>query len=242
MPASVDWSDAPTEPRLGDGDVHIWRAFLDREHAAPDFWERVLTAQERERASRFVFARDRKHFIAGRGILRAILGLYLRTPAATIELAYGPEGKPTLGGNADPLRFNLSHSQGLAVYAFSRTREIGIDLEAIRSGVTGQEIAEHYFSAKELAELRSLPREQQDEGFFLCWTRKEAYIKARGSGLAIPLDSFDVSLTPGMPVELVADDSARWTLRSFLPAEGYAGAVVAEGRDWEQQLWNWNGA
>jgi 4'-phosphopantetheinyl transferase len=234
-----DWSARPAEPRLAAGDVHIWRAFLDRECDAVEFWERTLTPQERERAARFVFARDREHFIAGRGILRTILGLYLHEAAPAIELAYGPEGKPRLDGPAPSLQFNLSHSHGLAVYGFSHNREIGIDLEAIRPGVTGEEIAEHYFSTRELAELRALPPEKRDEGFFLCWTRKEAYIKARGSGLAIPLGSFDVTLTPGMPEQLVAPDAARWTLRSFRPAEDYVGAVVAEGGDWGLQLWNW---
>ena len=240
MAVLSEWSARPEEPRLAASEVHIWRAFLDRERAAVEFWERALTPQERERAARFVFARDREHFIAGRGILRAILGLYLHTPAAAIELAYEPEGKPRLGGHAHPLHFNLSHSHGLAVYGFSHNREIGIDLEAIRSGVTGEEIAEHYFSISELAELRALPPEKRNEGFFLCWTRKEAYVKARGSGLAIPLDSFDVTLTPGMPEQLVAPDAARWTLRSFRPAEDYVGAVVAEGRDWGLQLLNWD--
>src|SRR5262249_24675748 len=104
----------------------------------------------------------------------------------------------------------------------------------------GDEIAERYFSAVELSELRRLPRDGRDEGFFRCWTRKEAYIKARGDGLgSIPLDSFDVSLTPGEPERLGSGDSERWSLRAFDPGAGYAGAVVAEGRNWSLRLWDW---
>ena len=107
------------------------------------------------------------------------------------------------------------------------------------TNVAGEDIARHYFSSRELAELRALPEAMQDEAFFLCWTRKEAYIKARGAGLGIALDSFAVSLTPGKPEELVSADRARWTLRSFRPAPGHVGAVVAEGCDWDVQLWDW---
>jgi 4'-phosphopantetheinyl transferase len=127
------------------------------------------------------------------------------------------------------------------VYAFAHRRKIGIDVEAIRPEVARRDIAEHSFSSRELAELHALPPELQDEGFFLCWTRKEAYIKARGSGMGIPLDSFEVSLTPGQPEELRIPDKSCWSLRSLQPAPGYVGAVVGEGTDWKVRLWDWRG-
>jgi 4'-phosphopantetheinyl transferase len=232
--------DPPPEPQLAQNVVHVWRAHLDGE-PVPTRLTAALSVDERTRAARFVFAKDRSHFSAGRGILRDILGRYLRRAPSDIDFAYDDEGKPRLRlESADPpLQFNLSHSHGLAVYAISCNREIGVDVEAIRSDVTGEDIARHYFSAQELAELRSLPKAMRDEGFFLCWTRKEAYIKARGAGLGIPLDCFAVSLTPGMPEELVSADSMRWALRSFRPAPDYVGAVVAEGQDWSLQMWDW---
>jgi 4'-phosphopantetheinyl transferase len=158
-----------------------------------------------------------------------------------MEFTYGEQGKPRLRlRESDPgLRFNVSHSHGVAVYALTCGREVGIDVEAVRSNVSAEDIAARFFSPIELAEFRALPVRHRDEGFFLCWTRKEAYIKALGGGLSIPLDSFSVSLTPGQPEALVSAESERWTLRSFQPSRGYAGAVVAEGRDWILHCWNW---
>jgi 4'-phosphopantetheinyl transferase len=235
------WPPPPPEPRIGEKDVHVWRASLDCERAVLEHLQTSLTEDERARASRFVFPRDRDRFIAGRGILRSILGQYSRQPAAAVEFTYEPKGKPRLSSHdSNPaVRFSVSHSEGLAVYAFSCGREIGVDVEAIRSNLSNEGIAEQFFSSTELAEFRSLPREQSAEGFFLCWTRKEAYVKALGGGLTIPLDSFDVSLTPGMPETLSSADCGQWTLRSFRPSDGYAGAVVAEGKDWSLHFWDW---
>jgi 4'-phosphopantetheinyl transferase len=220
--------------------MHIWRAFLDDQDSDALF--ETLAPDERARAGRFVHDRDRRRFVAGRGILRAILALYLQCLAGEIEFAYEPEGKPRLrdnGSRRPSVRFNLSHSYDLAVYAISTDREIGIDVEAIRSDFDPGEIARRFFSAREFAELLALPAHQRNEGFFACWTRKEAYLKARGSGFGIPLDSFDVSMTPGMPEILTCTDENRWILRSFHPADGYAGAVVADGGSWKLHLWDW---
>ena len=231
------WAARPGELRLPDNEIHVWRAFLDDERASDH--HAILSEDERARASRFVFPRDRNHFVASRGILRSLIGRYLQRPAETIDFSYNPQGKPRLRDTGIPIRFNLSHSHGIALYAFSTHRELGIDVEAIRSEFTGEQIAERFFSLKELAELRSVPPEKRHEAFFLCWTRKEAYVKARGGGLGISLDSFEVSLTPGMPETLVSTDSGRWMLRSFQPAALYAGALVAERGDWCLRLWDW---
>ena len=242
LTVASNWLPAPVELGLNENDVHVWRAFLDCDRAALGNSEASLASDERARASRFVFARDRDRFIRGRGVLRAILSHYTNRPADTLEFRYEPEGKPRLDllDSDRPIRFNLAHSRHLAVYAVSRNREIGIDVEAVRSDFIGEELAERYFSPSEMVELRSLRPDQRQEGFFLCWTRKEAYVKALGAGLAIPLDSFDVSLTPERPATLVSTDSARWKLHSFQPAAGYAGAVVAEGQDWRISLWDFD--
>jgi 4'-phosphopantetheinyl transferase len=233
------WSAALTESELIEAEICVWRASLDCEPAALRRFEAELTPDEKSRAARFRIARDRDHFIAARGILRELLGGYLHRFPADLEFDYGPSGKPALrtGGPSSPLRFNLSHSHGLAVYAFALGREVGIDLESIRPDFAGDDIAGRYFSTRELNELRALPSELRPEGFFLCWTRKEAYVKARGEGLQIPLESFSVSLTPGQPEVLESADSSRWSLRSFQPAPRYVAAVVGEGKAWTLRHW-----
>jgi 4'-phosphopantetheinyl transferase len=237
-----DWANPPPELLLEERSVDVWRASVDCSTLVLRGLESSLAGDEKSRAARFFFHRDREHFIAARGILRAILGAYLRCLPAEVDFAYGPHGKPALSsaGSGPSIRFNLSHSHGVAVYAFAQQRDIGVDVEKIRPEVAGEEIAGRFFSVREQAELGALPADQRAEGFFLCWTRKEAYVKARGSGIGIPLDSFDVSLTPGMPERLRSGDSSRWDLRCVQPADGYTGAVVAEGKGWGLRQWNWN--
>jgi 4'-phosphopantetheinyl transferase len=194
-----------------------------------------------DRAARFIFDKDRNHFVAARAILREILGRYLHVSPGTLEFEYGARRKPAVSRehhNTD-LRFNISHSNGLAVFAFARGRELGVDVEWIRPSFATREIAERYFSPRELAEWRELPAQNQSEGFFLCWTRKEAYVKARGEGLYIPLQEFDVSLTPGRLETLRSVDSDRWTLSSLDPGHGCAGAVVVERRECKQSQWEY---
>jgi 4'-phosphopantetheinyl transferase len=201
----------------------------------------TLAEDEQARADRFHFDRDRNHFIACRGILRELIGSYLSCSPPALRFSYGAFGKPALllEDSSPPLRFNVAHSNGLALLAFARSREIGIDLESIRTDFAGDEIAQRYFSKQELAELRVLPETMRTGGFFECWTRKEAYIKARGLGLQIRLQSFSVSLTPGQPETLRSEDAGRWMLRSIDVRPGFAGAVVVEGRGWQPHFWDW---
>ena len=207
--------------------------------------ESTLAGDERARAARFIFERDHDRYVAARGILRNLLGRYLGCAPQTIEFVYGVRGKPAVAGpGSQPATcFNLSHSQGLTVLAIGKEREIGIDVELMRPEFAGEEIAKRYFSAKEIAELSRLPAELRTEGFFLCWTRKEAYIKATGDGLHIPLESFDVSLTPGEPATLGSVDASRWSIESFNPSlisdPNYAAAVVAQGKDWTARYFEW---
>jgi 4'-phosphopantetheinyl transferase len=148
-----------------------------------------------------------------------------------MEFTYGPHGKPALAGKnaSSRISFNLSHSFGLAVYAFSKGRDLGIDVEHVQPESAGEDIARRFFSPREVGDLRSLPPEARTEAFFLCWTRKEAYIKALGTGLHTPLDSFSVSLRPGQPAEFLEGAGPRWHIAAFEPAEGYAAAVVYDG-------------
>jgi 4'-phosphopantetheinyl transferase len=229
--STIPWLHPPAQLSLSHGELHIWRAPLDMSEDSVKGFAAHLPADEIARAEKFVFARDRKHFIVARGILRLLLGRYLRKTPAGIALCKGQYDKPCLRAETGepPLKFNLSHSHSLALYVFAMHQEVGIDLEKLRPDFAAAEVAERFFSAHEQEELRALPAELRSEGFFLCWTRKEAYLKARGDGLQVPLDSFDVTLTPNLPAELRSTDSGRWTLSSFSPAPGYAAAVVAEG-------------
>lgn len=234
----VSWSRPARELLLPEEELHIWLAWLDVEPQERTRLSLYLNKDEVSRAERFVFPRDRDHFIVARGRLREVLGRYLHCPPNAVQFKTGRYGKLSLLDDVDPLRFNLSHSRGLALYGFCRGREIGIDTEKIRPGFSGEGIAERYFSAAEQRELLELPKELRDMAFFLCWTRKEAYIKANGEGLQIPLDSFDVSLKPGEPATLQSDDSGRWSIRSFSPAPEFVAAVIVEGEMQSTRFWS----
>jgi len=212
--------------------ISIWNATLDRSEGERAAWESTLSPEELARANRFHFAKDRNHYVVARGLLRALLGEYLHLDPRKLEFAYGPYGKPELSGAgaASGASFNLAHSGGLAVFAISRRRTLGIDIERIQAESAGEDIARRYFSAREVSDLQTLPPEDRVAAFFRCWTRKEAYLKALGTGLQTPLDSFSVSLLPGEPAAFRDGAAPDWRLEAFEPAEGYAGAVVYSGQ------------
>jgi 4'-phosphopantetheinyl transferase len=220
-----------TEWEQIENEIHVWHAALDREEKVLRRLEATLSPEEKARADRFHFANDRNRFIVARGLLRELLGKYLAQAPAGLEFSYGEHGKPTLSGRnaSSGLCFNLSHSAGLAVYAIARERNLGIDVEHVRPESAGEDIAKRYFSAREVSDLRTLPPEARVEGFFHCWTRKEAYLKATGMGLQIPLDSFSVNLLPGQPAQFLGGVEPRWHIAAYHPAEGYVAAVVYDG-------------
>jgi 4'-phosphopantetheinyl transferase len=177
-----------------------------------------LSEDEHRRAARFRFARDRRRFIVGRARLRELLGARLGMPPESIALAYGRHGKPALGGRLarSGWRFNVSHSGEVALYAFSRgDAEIGVDLEAVRPLPEADRIAAGFFSPRESEAYARLAPHEKCAGFFRCWTRKEAFVKALGGGLSIPLDAFDASRDP-----------TGWRLESFTPLPGFIAAVA----------------
>jgi 4'-phosphopantetheinyl transferase len=228
-------SGAPV--RLLGGAIDVITRRLD---LAPDIvgvLEASLSDAERMRASRFVYNRDRRRFIVARAWLRELLSEHLSVQPDEVELVYGRCGKPALSRCfADAaLSFNVSHSEDVAVYAFSRGREIGVDVEAVREIRDADDIAARFFSRRENWAYRALDPRDKPLGFFNCWTRKEAFIKALGDGLSHPLDSFDVSLAPGEPAKLLRvgslqGDECGWCVNSFSPAPGFVAAVVTENR------------
>ena len=223
-----DWEVPPPTKQILENQLHIWRSTLDGSEEERAKLASYLSSEETARAERFVFAKDRDHFVVARGMLRELLGGYLGRRADEVQFETGPIGKPFVRGAE--IKFNLSHSHGLGVYAFTVGREVGIDTEKVRPEFAGMDIAERYFSKAEQEELRQVAPARQSEAFFLCWTRKEAYVKAHGKGLQIPLDSFDMSMAPGERIRLRSADSERWTVWSFKPVNGFVGAVVGEGR------------
>lgn len=243
---STLWGPPPNHLNLSTGEVHVWLSSLDFSPPRIDNFRRTLDDEERDRAARFHFQKDRDHFIAGRGLLRDILGRYLGLEPRRLQFRYSSYGKPDLAEQPrnERLCFNVSNSHGLALFGITCGRQIGVDLEYVRSGLADERIAEHFFSAQEIRTLRALPPRVQNEAFFNCWTRKEAYIKARGEGLSVPLHLFDVSLAPGEPAALLntrVDDqeASRWMLRELSPAPEFVGAVAVEGSDWELKCWRW---
>lgn len=232
---------------LGNDGIHVWRANLDLKPSRVQSLQQTLAMDEQERAERFYFQKDREHFIVARGLLRTILGHYLNMEPAQLRFCYSLHGKPALAGELgrNELRFNLSHSCGLALYAITRGRELGVDVERIRPELVDEQIAERFVSPREFAILRTLPTELQQVAFFSCWTRKEAYIKARGEGLTLPLNRFDMSLTPREPATLLSTDgsrqeASRWSLQELNVGPGYTAAVAVEGHGCRVKCWQWS--
>jgi 4'-phosphopantetheinyl transferase len=240
-------------PNLATDQVHVWRVPLNQNPTRISELRTVLSPDERARADRFHFEKDRIQFIEARAALRLLLSQYLNVHPAELTFSFGEQGKPALanGHSNNGLRFNLSRRDGLALIAITRGREIGVDLELVRVDLPLFEMAEVSFSESELATLRSLPENLQAAGFYNCWTRKEAYIKARGEGFSFPLKQFDVSLTPGAEAKLLnvrtstsrtASDKSetnRWTLHDLTVGPGYVAALAFEGPKANVTCQNW---
>jgi 4'-phosphopantetheinyl transferase len=232
---------------LPAGEVQLWRIDLEAVGADESGWQNVLSYDELERASRFHFARDRQRFAASRSVLRTLLAGYLATEPASVTISYSKNGKPSLGlaHEGSTIKFNISHSGGITLLAFVRGREIGVDVEQIRRDFDVQAIARRFFSLNEQQQLADVPADQNVDAFFRCWTRKEAYIKAIGEGLSLPLSEFDVALEAGESSALLAtrpdgSEGGRWLLREVPAGPGYIAALCVRGRDC--RLNDWSGA
>jgi 4'-phosphopantetheinyl transferase len=225
------------ESKLPPDEVHVWRTSLDLPQEAFAPLSELLSPEEAERAARFRFERDRRRFVVAQGTLRRLLARYTGQAPAELLFERGPWGKPSLvspEGGAASVRFNLSHSGELALYAVTRAREVGVDVERVRPDTAIERLASRFFSPVEAAELLSLPEPSRRRAFFDCWTRKEAVMKAVGRGLALGLDQFDVTLRPGEPPRLRRTawdpaDATRWALHVIEVPDGYAGALAVEG-------------
>jgi len=229
MAEAQTWSEPPEALSLVTGEVHVWRLVLDQPDSVVAEFGGTLEPHELERAGRFHFEKHRRHFIVGRGGLRYVLGRYFDVKPQELRFSYGPYGKPALVGEG--LRFNVSHSHGVALVAVAADRELGVDVEHIRADFATEDIARRFFSRVEVAAFNALRKEEQVAAFFRCWTRKEAYIKAIGRGMSEPLDAFDVTLAPGEAAALLraaGQDVSRWSMCDIDVGEEYAGALLVE--------------
>ncbi len=237
----------PPPAQLDPAAVDVWSVHLECSPASLAALEALLSTDERERADRFRFERDRRRFACARGVLRSLIAEYLGVRPCELMFRYGPNGKPALAGPFEgALTFNVSHSHELALIAIARDVEMGVDVEAVRPMNDAAAIASRFFSTREVETLRALSPSLRETAFFTCWTRKEAYLKALGSGLARPLDRFDVTFAPSDPAALVVHgdprESQRWSLRGLTPGAGYEGALVVEARAGRTRCWQWNDA
>jgi 4'-phosphopantetheinyl transferase len=238
---------------LPDDEVHVWQVDLIAwEKEAESLFE-LLDSAERERAARFKFPAPRNQFVISRALLRRALGRYLGIEARAIRFQPSANGKLELAGSNDlhsdnlrhdDLHFNLSHTEGVTVFAITRCRRVGVDAERIRADTNALELAERFFSPPEVQWLRSQPATQHVPSFFTCWTAKEAYIKAQGEGLSLPLSSFGVlprSTGSELQLDVYADpqESRRWSMWQVELGPGLRAALAVEGEGCKVRLGQW---
>ncbi len=224
----------PTGRTLPPNALHLWRLPLDLPPETQAMVAGLLSPEERARAERFYFEADGRHFAAARGQLRQVLAAHTGLSPERVSLTADAHGKPHLTLDPLPLHFNLAHSGAWALVVVARLWPVGVDLEKVRPDLERDAIAQRYFAPREAQRLSTLPPADQLPAFFRCWTRKEAYVKARGAGLSLPLDEFEVSLEARLPHLLwVAgddDEAAQWTLFEPLLPPDYFGAVAVRAR------------
>jgi 4'-phosphopantetheinyl transferase len=238
------WESPPKRLTIREDEAHVWLTGLNLRPSLLENLRNTLSTDELARANRFYFEKDRHHFIAARGFLRVILGRYLKLKPDSLKFIYTPHGKPEIANEVDYsyLKFNLSHSHGLALYAVTIGREIGIDIERVRANLSFDKIAKRFFTTAEFEKLSSLAHEEFIEGFFKLWTHKEAYIKAKGRGLSIPLNQFAVTINRDQTVRIKEiginpDEEHGWSFHSLTPAPGYSAALAVEGKNLRIKYW-----
>ncbi|MCU1311778.1 MAG: phosphopantetheine--protein transferase [Candidatus Angelobacter sp.] len=235
---TVPWVEGSASPELLPDEVHVWRAELALPEIDYAGSENTVSDDERVRAARFRFVADARLFLRSRAILRDLLSRYCGWAAVDLVFEYGTYGKPKLrSGMADAFHFNCSHSGNLGLYAFARQRVVGIDVECIQPNLADMNIARHFFASGEFQALSLIPCPARVRAFFSSWTRKEAYVKARGDGLST-FNEFEINVARNEPATLVDGDRV-WSVQPFSAKEGFESACAAQGRDWRLRLFDW---
>ena len=237
-----DWAAPTGDFTLGEGQVHVWRLQLDAPEERIGALRALLSPAELTRADRFLRREHGRRFTIVHGVLRLILAEYINVAPKAIQFQKNEYGKPFLAHEI-PVEFNISHSGELALIALTVGRAVGVDLEQYRERLEMEKISKRYFSSTEFSQLMNLPDSQREEAFYACWTRKEAYIKARGEGLSLGLDRFDVAFVPGAPPALLRSDVSseevnRWSFIDLKLQPRYAAACVVEGRVHALRRWD----
>ena len=232
---TIQWASRPNIPPLAGNEIHVWATVLAAPANILEGLFHHLSPDEKERANKFKFEKHRNRYIAGRGVLRTILGQYLSVDPADLRFVYAENGKPTLAEEiaGAGIHFNLAHTGELALLAVTRIGRIGVDVESVRSVKNVDELVARFFSSRENALFQKVPEENKPAAFFNLWTRKEALLKATGEGITRSLSLVEVSFLPGEPARLVAISgdtmkAAQWSLRELSPATGYAAAVAIQ--------------
>jgi len=244
MNTDCEWPSPKSDLPLSGDEVHVWCASLNQFDTCVEQMVKILSTDELKRAERFHFLQHRNQFIAAHGLLRKLLADYTDIESDRITFKYGSNGKPFLSEkfSKEKIRFNLSHSNGYALFAFSCEREIGVDLEHICEFSDMDKVAEQVFSTKEIAVLRSFPEAEKKEVFFKFWTRKEAYLKAIGEGFSSALDTIDISSYPfnasvSVNAAKNSEDKNHWTVQDLTPLPGFAAAFAVEVDAAVHQCW-----
>jgi 4'-phosphopantetheinyl transferase len=225
-------------PPLTGGVIHLWMLSLNRSSQESEHYFSLLSDDEKVRAEKFYFPTARNHFIAGRGLLRTLLGKYLAIEPGCIEFQYEKHGKPKLRENqaSQPIQFNLSHSEEWGIVALCLDLRIGVDIEMIRPMADMDDLATRFFTDRESALIESLSGDEKQESFYKIWTCKEAYLKGSGEGLLLPLDQVEVWTEADGSTRLLSKDGremTEWQLHTFNPQPGYQCAICVEGGDME---------
>lgn len=245
-----EWHSPPNIIQLLENEVHVWYVPLDVSAVTLRHLQQTLSIDELSRVERFHLERDRYHWIIARGVLRRLLAQYLQRDPGYISFSYNQYGKPELllpSKQRQPLHFNVSHSHNSALYAFAYRRHVGVDIEYINSHVDYDAMARYSFSEAEYDALCLFPPEKRRRAFFQGWTRKEAYVKARGIGLVLPMKQFSIVLEPGVPTLRLSSnedllESERWSLQEITLGAEYAGALAVEfvaESPWQLKCWTW---
>lgn len=232
---------SPSLP-LTSNEVHIWLVQTNDPNFVFEDFEGLLSSVERDRASRFKFDTDRRRYVIAHAALRLILSVYAKRPAEELQFASGPFGKPKLVDLHPEMEidFNLAHSHEVALVAVTAAREIGVDVEWVRKEFAFAEVAERFFTSREVAALHSLPHDFQREAFYKCWTSKEALLKAKGIGLSGELDEVEILFNLEYGVR-VNGTIPNWTLVELNPGDGYVGALALQGPQYRLQCFQWQG-
>lgn len=228
---------------LSLNEIHLWHVHIPEHIERLVMYEALLDEQEKHKADRFRFEKDRNCSIIARGVLRKLLGSYLEKEPEGVRFVYGDFGKPEVS-NDEGIAFNISHARDAIVLGFVKNNWIGVDVEFLDQKIDPLNIAKHFFSDEEKRALEEVSKENRVEGFYNCWTRKEAFIKAVGDGLSFPLDQFVVSLKPKVKAALLCtkwdkNEKNKWTLQSSNPEQEYVSAFAVKGKVSETKFWRY---